>query len=59
MILELYVSLIVSVPIFLGIDSFLRRSRRFYLPATRLKSAHPVSSWSRIHLPIPHGHHAR
>jgi hypothetical protein len=59
MILELYVSLIVSVPIFLGLDSFLRRSRRFYLPLARIKPAHQGPSWIRIHLPVPHGHHAR
>jgi len=59
MILELYVSLIVSVPIFLGIDSFLRRSRRLYVPLSRQRPAPLRQGWTRIHLPVPHGHHAR
>ena len=59
MILELYVSLLVAVPIFLGMDALVRRSSTLKDPQPHSWSKHPRYSWVRDHLPVQNSHHIR
>lgn len=55
MILELYVSLLVAVPIFVNMDRLLRRGANSEDPRLHSWSKHTGDGWVRDHLPIQHG----